>query len=75
MLRTRIAKVAAVSSLVVASALAAPVVTLWSAGDAAPASSVLRADAGWQTTPADAGWQVTPADAGWQAAPADAGWQ
>ncbi|WP_328553112.1 helix-turn-helix transcriptional regulator [Streptomyces sp. NBC_00358] len=55
MLRTRIAKVAAVSSLVVAAALASPVVTLRSAADAVPAYSVLAGDAGWQIAPADAG--------------------
>ncbi|MFE2546867.1 hypothetical protein [Actinacidiphila glaucinigra] len=57
MLRSRIAKVAAVSSLVLAVAFAAPVVTLRSMADAVPPSSVLVADAGWQVTPADAGWQ------------------
>ncbi|WP_192582762.1 hypothetical protein [Streptomyces triticiradicis] len=57
MLRTRIAKVAAVSSLVVAAVLAAPVVTHRSTTDAVPASSVLAGDAGWQVAPADAGWQ------------------
>ena len=57
MLRSRIAKVAAVCSLVLAVALAAPVVTRPSTADAVPSSSVLVADAGWQVTPADAGWQ------------------
>ena len=55
MLRTRIAKVAAVSSLVVA-ALAAPVITLQSTAGTVPASVVV-ADAGWQVAPTDAGWQ------------------
>ncbi|MGW3663131.1 hypothetical protein [Streptomyces sp. NPDC005141] len=57
MLRTRIAKVAAVSSLVLAAALAAPVVTLHTTADTVPTSSVLAVDAGWQVAPADAGWQ------------------
>ena len=57
MLRSRIAKVAAVCSLVLAVALAAPVVTPRFMADAVPSSSVLVADAGWQVTPADAGWQ------------------
>ena len=56
MLRTRIAKVAAVSSLIVAAALAAPVITVRSTAGTVPAS-VLVADAGWQVAPTDAGWQ------------------
>lgn len=66
MLRTRIAQAAAVSTLVVAAALAAPVAMPRSTADAVPASSVLASDAGWQVAPADAGWQVAPTDAGWQ---------
>ncbi|MFD8740772.1 hypothetical protein ACFV06_38470 [Streptomyces sp. NPDC059618] len=57
MLRTRIAKAAAVTSLVIAAALAAPVALPRSTSDAVPSSSVLASDAGWQVAPADAGWQ------------------
>jgi hypothetical protein len=55
--RTRIARAAAVVSLVVVAALAAPAVTSAYGTDAAEPSSVLVADAGWQVTPLDAGWQ------------------
>ncbi|MFF7948865.1 hypothetical protein [Streptomyces griseorubiginosus] len=65
MLRTRIAKAAAVASFVIVTALTGPAVAFPSEADAAATSSVL-ADAGWQLAPADAGWQATPADAGWQ---------
>lgn len=56
MLRTRIAKAAAVATLVIVASVAAPAVALRSGADAAVASPVL-ADAGWQVAPADAGWQ------------------
>jgi len=64
MLRTHIAKAAAVASLVIAASLAAPAVAFQpeavseavSEFDTPAASSVL-ADAGWQAAPADAGWQ------------------
>ncbi|WP_371667419.1 hypothetical protein OG985_07260 [Streptomyces sp. NBC_00289] len=65
MLRTRLAKAAAVASLLVTS-LAAPALVSPSETDGPAVSSSVLADAGWQVAPADAGWQVAPADAGWQ---------
>lgn len=63
--RTRIAKAAAVVSLVVAAALATPAVTSAHGTDAAESSAV-AGDAGWQVTPVDTTRQAIPADAGWQ---------
>ncbi|MFJ4691549.1 hypothetical protein [Streptomyces sp. NPDC088766] len=54
MLRTRIAKAAAVASLVIAASVAAPAVASLSEADT---SFSVVADAGWQVAPADAGWQ------------------
>ncbi|CAM5275651.1 MULTISPECIES: hypothetical protein [Streptomyces] len=63
--RTRIARAAAVASLVFAAALAAPAVTS-AHGTDAESSTVLAGDAGWQVTPVDTGRQAAAADAGWQ---------
>ncbi|MFJ6723723.1 hypothetical protein ACIQPQ_02295 [Streptomyces sp. NPDC091281] len=65
MLRTRFAQAAAVASLAVVTALAAPALVAGSGTQQAPFSSVFAGDAGWQSAPADSDWTVL-ADAGWQ---------
>ncbi|MFJ1967520.1 hypothetical protein ACIO93_02505 [Streptomyces sp. NPDC087903] len=57
MLRTRLAKAAAVASLLVVTSLAAPALVSPSETDGPAVSASVLADAGWQVAPADAGWQ------------------